>query len=180
MEAAGGRELGGAGLPARGRLAEPRDNTERYQTLELIGQGTFGKVFKATDRQGQKVALKKIRLFQEDEGVPSTALREISLLRELQHPNIVKCAPRPAWARTRRPVQLRTSPLEAPSSQVDGLHVRSYTYNLYFLSRPDGCEEAAVRLRAEAMQCACSMCPPGGEHGSVLRRRHAKFRESNF
>jgi hypothetical protein len=65
---------------------------DRYQTLELIGQGTFGRVFKATDREhGHQVALKKIRLFMEDEGVPSTALREISLLRELQHPNIVKC-----------------------------------------------------------------------------------------
>ena len=35
------------------------------------------------------VALKKIRLEVEDEGVPSTALREISLLKELSHPNIV-------------------------------------------------------------------------------------------
>lgn len=35
------------------------------------------------------VALKKIRLESDEEGVPSTAVREISLLRELQHPNIV-------------------------------------------------------------------------------------------
>ena len=35
------------------------------------------------------VALKKIRLEAEDEGVPSTAIREISLLKELQHHNIV-------------------------------------------------------------------------------------------
>ena len=35
------------------------------------------------------VAMKKIRLESEDEGVPSTAIREISLLKELQHPNIV-------------------------------------------------------------------------------------------
>ena len=34
--------------------------------------------------------LKKIRLEVEDEGVPSTALREISLLKELEHPNVVK------------------------------------------------------------------------------------------
>lgn len=36
------------------------------------------------------VALKKIRLESEDEGIPSTAIREIALLKELQHPNIVK------------------------------------------------------------------------------------------
>lgn len=35
-------------------------------------------------------ALKKIRLESEDEGIPSTAIREISLLKELNHPNIVK------------------------------------------------------------------------------------------
>jgi cyclin-dependent kinase 1 len=34
--------------------------------------------------------LQRIRLEVEDEGIPSTALREISLLRELQHPNIVQ------------------------------------------------------------------------------------------
>lgn len=36
------------------------------------------------------VALKKIRLESEDEGIPSTAIREISLLKELRHPNIVR------------------------------------------------------------------------------------------
>jgi serine/threonine protein kinase len=36
------------------------------------------------------VALKKIRLESEEEGIPSTAIREISLLKELNHPNIVK------------------------------------------------------------------------------------------
>ena len=36
------------------------------------------------------VALKKIRLEAEDEGVPSTAIREISLLKEMRDPNIVR------------------------------------------------------------------------------------------
>jgi len=39
------------------------------------------------------VALKKIRLEAEDEGVPSTAIREISLLKELKDENVVKSAP---------------------------------------------------------------------------------------
>jgi cyclin-dependent kinase len=38
----------------------------------------------------QVVALKKIKVEAEDEGVPSTAIREISLLKELDHPTIVK------------------------------------------------------------------------------------------
>lgn len=36
------------------------------------------------------VALKKIRLENEDEGMPSTAMREIAILKELDHVNIVK------------------------------------------------------------------------------------------
>lgn len=63
---------------------------ERYQKLEKIGEGTYGIVYKAKDRvSGQIIALKRIRLEAEDEGIPSTAIREISLLKELRHPNIV-------------------------------------------------------------------------------------------
>lgn len=64
---------------------------ERYQKMEKIGEGTYGVVYKSKDRvTGEIVALKKIRLEAEDEGIPSTAIREISLLKELQHPNIVR------------------------------------------------------------------------------------------
>lgn len=36
------------------------------------------------------MALKKIRLNSREEGIPSTAIREIALLKELNHPNIEK------------------------------------------------------------------------------------------
>jgi len=63
---------------------------DRYLKLEKVGEGTYGVVYKARDKiSGEIVALKKTRLESEDEGVPSTAIREISLLRELNHPNIV-------------------------------------------------------------------------------------------
>jgi serine/threonine protein kinase len=66
----------------------------KYKKIEKpVGEGTYGVVYKATclvgEAAGRTVALKKIRLEVEDEGVPSTALREISLLKELSHPNIV-------------------------------------------------------------------------------------------
>ncbi|EAS00630.2 cyclin-dependent kinase-like Serine/Threonine kinase family protein (macronuclear) [Tetrahymena thermophila SB210] len=65
--------------------------SDRYEKLLKVGEGTYGEVYKAKDIQSSEiVALKKIKLENEDEGVPSTALREISILKELQpHPNIV-------------------------------------------------------------------------------------------
>ena len=58
--------------------------------------GTYGVVYKARDvSTNQIVALKKIRLEAEDEGVPSTAIREISLLKELKDDNIVRCVKTP-------------------------------------------------------------------------------------
>ena len=63
----------------------------RFTNLELLGRGAHGHVYRALDvLSNQYIAMKKIRLESEDEGVPSTAVREISLLKELQHPNIVR------------------------------------------------------------------------------------------
>lgn len=65
---------------------------DNYTKTEKVGEGTFGEVFKAIDkRTGLQVAIKRTKLSHEDEGVPSTAIREISLLKDLAgHPNIVE------------------------------------------------------------------------------------------
>jgi serine/threonine protein kinase len=69
--------------------SKEKDGGCRYKKIEKIGEGTYGVVYKAIDLKTEKfVALKKIRLF-EDEGVPGTAIREISLLKELSNKNIV-------------------------------------------------------------------------------------------
>lgn len=66
--------------------------------MDKLGEGTYGVVYKVKgngwndeDKEtGEFYALKKIRLESEEEGIPSTAIREISILKELNHPNIVK------------------------------------------------------------------------------------------
>lgn len=61
-----------------------------YERIEKIGEGTYGVVYKARNTKTRElVALKKIRLECEEEGMPSTSLREISVLKELKHPNVV-------------------------------------------------------------------------------------------
>eukprot|EP00798_Chlamydomonas_sp_ICE-L_P014625 gene14625-20659_t len=64
---------------------------EQYERLEEVGNGTYGTVYRARDRNtGEIRAMKKIRLENEEEGVPSNAIREISLLKELNHPCVVR------------------------------------------------------------------------------------------
>lgn len=65
--------------------------SNRYRMLEKIGEGTYGTVYKAICKQtNELVAIKKIRIMYEDEGVPSTALREIALLKDHSHHNVVR------------------------------------------------------------------------------------------
>ncbi|KAI0733940.1 putative PHO85-cyclin-dependent protein kinase [Fomitopsis betulina] len=61
-----------------------------YVQLEKLGEGTYATVFKGRSRTTNEiVALKEIHLDAE-EGTPSTAIREISLMKELKHVNIVR------------------------------------------------------------------------------------------
>jgi len=67
-----------------------------YEKVLKVGQGTYGKVYKAKiksknnskDEKVEFVALKKIILEQEKDGFPLTAIREIVILRRLKHKNI--------------------------------------------------------------------------------------------
>ena len=64
---------------------------ELYQIMSQVGEGTFGKVYKARNTgNGRYVALKRIRMEAEREGFPVTAMREIKLLQSLRHDNIVR------------------------------------------------------------------------------------------
>jgi len=64
---------------------------EKYDDITKIAEGSYGIVYKATDlTTGEQVAIKKIRVLCAQQGIPSSAIREIFLLKRLYHPNIVR------------------------------------------------------------------------------------------
>lgn len=65
---------------------------QRYQKLETLGQGSFGLVYKALDLKANSLVAVKMILMEdsEDEGIPATAVREISILNRFKHLNIVE------------------------------------------------------------------------------------------
>ncbi|KAK1586293.1 hypothetical protein Q3G72_000919 [Acer saccharum] len=73
------------------KLLQPNPGlSQQYERLGKIGEGSYGKVYKARDCiTNETVALKMISMDIEKVGVPSTTIREISVLKEMQHPNIV-------------------------------------------------------------------------------------------
>uniref|UniRef100_A0A8D0L5N1 Cyclin-dependent kinase 12 n=1 Tax=Sphenodon punctatus TaxID=8508 RepID=A0A8D0L5N1_SPHPU len=63
---------------------------DKFDIIGIIGEGTYGQVYKAKDKDtGELVALKKVRLDNEKEGFPITAIREIKILRQLIHCSVV-------------------------------------------------------------------------------------------
>ncbi|CAN1145471.1 Cyclin-dependent kinase C-1 [Linum perenne] len=64
---------------------------DKFEKLEQIGEGTYGQVYMAREiATGEIVALKKIRMDNEREGFPITAIREIKILMKLHHDNVIK------------------------------------------------------------------------------------------
>ncbi len=64
-----------------------------YERTDRIGQGAYGIVYRGTQRStGHTVAIKRIPFADAapEGGVPCNVIREISLLRELEHPNVVR------------------------------------------------------------------------------------------
>ncbi|XP_045843515.1 cyclin-dependent kinase 10 isoform X3 [Meles meles] len=77
-------------VPPEHRLGRCR-SVKEFEKLNRIGEGTYGIVYRARDTQTDEiVALKKVRMDKEKDGVPISSLREITLLLRLRHPNIVE------------------------------------------------------------------------------------------
>ncbi len=73
-----------------GWTGQPTRTIDCYDILEQVGEGTYGQVFKGRDKVTKEiVALKKIRFYSKAQGLPLTSLREIKILKQLKHENMV-------------------------------------------------------------------------------------------
>ncbi len=77
-------------IPSEHCLGNSRSVAE-FEKLNRIGEGTYGVVYRARDTiNGKIVALKRVRMDKEKDGIPISSLREINLLINISHPNIVE------------------------------------------------------------------------------------------
>lgn len=64
---------------------------DRYELIKVVGSGSYGSVAEATDKKtGKKVAIKRLTGIFEDNVDCKRILREIHLLRILNHPNLIR------------------------------------------------------------------------------------------
>lgn len=64
----------------------------RFEVADKLGEGSYGKVYKVLDKlRGHWVALKKVKFHGDrHQGIPQSSLRELAILKEVNHENIIK------------------------------------------------------------------------------------------
>jgi len=63
---------------------------QMFEKFGKIGEGTHGSVFKARNKVTKEIVAIKPFGMEEELGIPTSALREVCMLKQLQHPNIIK------------------------------------------------------------------------------------------
>lgn len=65
---------------------------EQYEYLRTLGRGAYGKVVACKHKDTNEIYAHKTMTFTNlaENGIPSNAIREVSLLKELDHQNIIK------------------------------------------------------------------------------------------
>jgi hypothetical protein len=127
-----------------------------FNTEHQIGEGTYGQVYLATCKQTQdKVALKKIRMDNEKEGFPITAIREIKLLTSLQHENVV---------RLREIVRSEGGPPGRAVQVASAAARRAPSPRNRSSGEPSHCQQILTPRRRRAL--------PPSQHGQQLQGQH--------
>ncbi|VDN40994.1 unnamed protein product [Dibothriocephalus latus] len=70
--------------PLRNNAYENFALKNNYEVSELLGSGAYGRVFRGTSPNGLTVALKEIIIPADDQGIPLSTLRELSVLKKVQ------------------------------------------------------------------------------------------------
>ncbi|XP_045567355.1 cyclin-dependent kinase-like 2 isoform X3 [Salmo salar] len=74
---------------------------EKYENLGMVGEGSYGMVMKCRHKEnGRIVAVKKFLESEDDKTVKKIALREIKMLKQLRHENLVNLLE--VWKKRRR------------------------------------------------------------------------------
>ncbi|SAL95362.1 hypothetical protein [Absidia glauca] len=73
------------------RIEDADISVAGYLKLAKVGEGTYGEVFKGVCKKTRaNVALKRIHLNISQSGVPTTTMREVALLKEIKHTNVIR------------------------------------------------------------------------------------------
>uniref|UniRef100_A0A2P2IU96 Cyclin-dependent kinase E-1 n=1 Tax=Rhizophora mucronata TaxID=61149 RepID=A0A2P2IU96_RHIMU len=90
----GSTGTGNRSITANTNNNEKPEWLQQYNLIGKIGEGTYGLVFlaktKSPSNRGKSIAIKKFKQSKDGDGVSPTAIREIMLLREISHENVVK------------------------------------------------------------------------------------------
>ncbi|XP_062539033.1 cyclin-dependent kinase-like 1 isoform X1 [Armigeres subalbatus] len=85
-----GDSSAGSALKALAERSRGSSRMDRYEKLSRLGEGSYGVVYKCRDRDtGSLVAVKRFVESEDDPAIRKIALREIRLLKNLKHPNLV-------------------------------------------------------------------------------------------
>ncbi|XP_037088261.1 cyclin-dependent kinase-like 1 [Pollicipes pollicipes] len=80
----------GAGSGSHTQSASEARGLEKYEKLGKLGEGSYGTVYKCRNREtGQVVAIKKFLEAEDDPVIRKIAVREVRMLKQLKHPNLV-------------------------------------------------------------------------------------------
>ncbi|EOY25416.1 Cyclin-dependent kinase C,1 isoform 2, partial [Theobroma cacao] len=143
-----------------------------FEKLEQIGEGTYGQVYMAKEiKTGEIVALKKIRMDNEREGFPITAIREIKILKKLHHENVIKLK------------EIVTSPEKDDQGRPDGNKYKGGIYMVFEYMDHDLtglADRPGMRFSVPQIKCYMRQLLTGLHYCHVNQVLHRDIKGSNL
>ncbi|VAH18785.1 unnamed protein product [Triticum turgidum subsp. durum] len=146
-----------------------------FEKLEQIGEGTYGQVFMAKETETKEiVALKKIRMDNEREGFPITAIREIKILKKLHHQNVIQLK------------EIVTSPgpdRDEQGKQIDGNKYKGSIYMVFEYMDHDLtglADKPGMRFTIPQIKCYMKQLLTGLHYCHINQVLHRDIKGSNL